>query len=304
MELQELPKVALDKLEQWAVIGAALLPNMVLAVLVLAVFVPLSRWVRRLSRKQSAHFVHSEALQSLIGQVVFMFVLIAGVVIALNIMHLNKTVASLLAGAGIIGLALGFAFQDITANFIAGVFMAVRKPLSVGDVIKSNGYMGTVDQLDLRTTTLLNFEGQRITLPNKMVFQEPLENYSTSGHRRVDVSVGVSYGDDLRKASKLAKETIASLEGVLKDEPIQAHYTEFGDSSIGMSIRFWIKYPDGPSLLDVRTEAIIRVKEAFDEASISIPFPIRTLDLGIKGGVALGDEPLLVHMNGKQKSQG
>ena len=117
----------------------------------------------------------------------------------LSILQLDKAVTSILAGAGIIGLALAFAFQDIAANFISGIFISFRKPIKLGDVVKINDYMGKVEQINLRDTIILTFQGQMVIIPNKDVFQSPIENYSLLGRRRLDLVVGVSYGDDLEK---------------------------------------------------------------------------------------------------------
>jgi small conductance mechanosensitive channel len=197
---------------------------------------------------------------------------------ALGILHLDKTVTSLLAGAGVIGLALSFAFQDIAANFMSGILIAVRRPFKVGDNIETNSYAGTITKINLRTTTLDSFQGQKIMIPNKDVFQGPLTNFST-GQRRIDLEVGVSYNDDLIKVREVAEEVVKSIARGFRDEDTKVFFKGFGGSSIDLVVQYWIDLTGQRDYLDARSEGIIKIKKAFDENGISIPFPIRTLDI-------------------------
>jgi small conductance mechanosensitive channel len=135
------------------------------------------------------------------------------------------------------------------------------------------------------------------------VLQSPIYNYTVSGKRRIDLSVGVSYGDDLRKVESLVIETIKKLDGVIDHDNIVFDYAEFGSSSINFNIRFWISYPDPPGFLAVRNKAIIAIKEAFDENDIMIPFPIRTLDFGIRGGEKLSEIPIFMRDKASGESE-
>lgn len=213
--------------------------------------------------------------------------MMVGLFFALGVLNLDKTVTSLLARVGVIGLALGFAFQDTAANFMAGIFLAVQKAFKVGEVIESNGYMGVVQQISLRATTIHNFDGQEIILPNKDVFQSAIENYSDTGRRRVDLACGISYGEDLDKVKEVAIASISGSEFLAENENISFFYTSFGDSSINFNLFFWINNTAQASYMEARREAIIKLKKAFDQNNIMIPFPIRTLDFGIKGGEKL-----------------
>jgi len=205
--------------------------------------------------------------------------------VALSILNLDKAVTSILAGAGIIGLALAFAFQDIASNFMSGIFLSIRRPLHTGDIVQIKDYMGKITQINLRDTVLRTFQGQMVIIPNKEVLQNPIENYSLLGKRRMDLTVGVSYGDDLQKVKNVTLKALEGIEGLTKDDEITFFYKEFGDSSINFDVRLWVHTPEQPEYLQVRSEAVMRIKKAYDENNITIPFPIRTLDFGIKGGV-------------------
>ncbi len=281
--------IVIEKLETWLESLTAMLPNMVVALLILIVFFFLARITRNLTQKGLNKFSDRKALNSLITTTLHVLIIGAGVMIALSILQLDKAVSSLLAGAGIIGLALGFAFQDIAANYMSGILMAIRKPIVVGDIIETNGYMGVVEKISLRVTTIRTFQGLHVIIPNKEVFQNPVTNYTKTNVRRIDLECGVSYGDDLEKVKEIAESAIEKQDFYIKDEGVNLFFTSFGDSSINFSLRFWIEYPDQPGFMKSRSEAIMALKRAFDENDIAIPYPIRTLDFGIKGGEKLSD---------------
>ncbi|MEP0987441.1 mechanosensitive ion channel family protein [Ekhidna sp.] len=275
------------KLENWLESITAMLPNFIVAVVVLVVFYFLARIIKTIAGKIFRRFYDKPAIRNLFTTIIHVAVIIVGLMVALNVLQLEKTVTSLLAGAGIIGLALGFAFQDISANFISGVMLAIRKPIVVGDIIEVDGYMGKVEDINLRVTVIRTFQGLHVIIPNKEVFQNSLTNYTKTNERRIDLECGVSYGDDLDKVKQTAVEALKDKSFLKKNEEINFYYTEFGDSSINFVLQFWIEYPGQPGFMNARSEAIMALKKAFDSNDISIPFPIRTLDFGIKGGEAL-----------------
>ena len=149
--------------------------------------------------------------------------------------------------------------------------------------------MGKVEEINLRDTTIRTFQGEMVIIPNKEVFQNPIENYSLLGKRRFDLTIGVSYGEDLRKVMEVTLNAVKAIEGLSEEDQTTMFYQEFGDSSINFVIRMWVNSTDQPTYLQVGSEAIIQIKKAYDENNIMIPFPIRTLDFGIKGGIPLND---------------
>ncbi|MEZ4750853.1 MAG: mechanosensitive ion channel family protein [Bdellovibrionota bacterium] len=264
------------------------LPNLVVAVLLTIVFWFAAGLASRMLEKAFRRFVDSETLVSLLSRTVKFILLCIGLFFVLGVLNLEKTVASLLAGAGVLGLVVGIAFQDFMSNFFAGIMISFRRPFVVGDIIESNSHMGTVKNVNLRNTVVLNFDGQQVLIPNKIVIENPLLNYSRYNKRRINLSVGVSYATDLEQAAEIAKTAVATLTGVLSDPKPEVHYQEFGDSSINFILRFWIAYPD-TNFFRVQSDAVVAVKKAFDKNEITIPFPIRTLDFGIEGGKTLAE---------------
>src|SRR6056297_239767 len=276
-----------DKLETWLSSAIEMLPNLGLALLVLILFYVLGRFIRRFIRTVLEKATTNKTVIDLAETVMSVIIVGIGVFFALSILNLDGTVTSLLAGAGIIGLALGFAFQDIAANFISGLLLSIRHPFGIGDIIESNDYFGTVKKLNLRNTIVKTPQGQIVYIPNKVVYENPFTNYTKNQERRIDLECGVSYGDDLEKVQKVATEAIHSIGQRNKKRDVEFYYKEFGGSSINFVVRFWVKFNTNPDYLEPQSEAIIVLKKAFDENDIMIPFPIRTLDFGIRGGEKL-----------------
>ena len=282
---------ALVTLRSWWDGFFEMLPALVLAVLIVIASAFLARLVRRavegLLHRTTDRAPQAKNVVGLLATLAYVAVLAVGTFIALTVLDLDGVVTTLLAGAGVVGLALGFAFQDIASNFIAGVLMAIRNPFFVGEIIETNGFMGTVREISLRSTILDTFQGQKVILPNAQVFGEPITNYSAWRERRVDLGCGVGYGDDLGHAQRVAVGAIEGLAVRKAERPVQLYYTEFGDSSINFVVRFWIDFSKQTDFLEAQSEAIKAVKAAFDGAGVTIPFPIRTLDFDPNGGVAL-----------------
>jgi small conductance mechanosensitive channel len=276
------------KMQGWVEDLILLIPNFIGAVLIVLAAGFAARLARRAVRGVLDRTSSYEQVNHLLATIVYVIVLAVGIFIALGVLDLDKAVTSLLAGAGIIGLALGFAFQDLAANFIAGILLSIRRPFVVGDIIETSDYMGTVVEVNLRSTRVRTFQGPIAIIPNSQVFQNPVETYST-GERRVDLGCGVAYGDDLVKARQLALDAVKGLDMVDPNRPVDLYFNEFGDSSINFTLRFWLSFQKQTDFLHAQSEAIIAVKKAFDDNGITIPFPIRTLDFGVVGGERLDE---------------
>jgi len=278
-----------DKLEGWIEALFSMLPNMVIAILLLILFILLAKMSKRISFKLFGKATNDRVIQDLLAKFVYFIVLGLGLFFILEVLKLHKAVTSLLAGIGVVGLALGFAFQDIVANFIAGIILAFRKPYVLDDIVEINNIMGTVVRSNLRSTVVKTFQGQEVYIPNRLVLQNPIYNFTVLGKRRVDLSVGISYAQDLDHVEQTVKNVIDNLDFVIDKENTMFDYHGFGDSSINFNIRSWVNCPGDKPFPVYRSEIIKAIKKAFNEEGITIPFPIRTLDFGIKGGEKLSD---------------
>ncbi|GAA5523076.1 mechanosensitive ion channel [Aliifodinibius salicampi] len=276
-----------SKLETWLDTLISMLPEMVMALLVLIVFYVIGKLVRQAVHKLLSKATMNKTVIDLLETIVGIMIISIGIFIALSVLNLDGAVTSLLAGAGIVGLALGFAFQDIASNFISGIILTLRHPFGIGDIIETNDIYGTVRKLNLRNTILQTPQGQIVYIPNKMVFENPLSNFTDERQRRIDLSCGVSYAEDLEQVRQLAIEAIEELENYDSDKDILFFFDEFGGSSINFKVCFWVNFRRNSDFLTPRSDAIMALKKKFDENDITIPFPIRTLDFGIRGGEKL-----------------
>lgn len=287
IEINKAFSLLLDKLELWLRHLVLMLPNLVIALLMLVLTFVLAKLIRRSVEKILPRFSHSLALNNLVSALVYTGALLIGFFFVLSILQLDKTVTSLLAGIGIFSLALGFAFQDIAANFISGVIIAIRKPFGVGDVVESNDYFGTIERINLRTIDIRRVTGELVKVPNRKVFESVMVIYTHFGIRRVDVKGRVSYGEDLERVQLLLKNTITGIKGMVENKDVEVVYEELGESSVDFLVRFWIHYNRQFDYVHARSEAIIKIKKAFDQEKIRIPFPIKTLEFGVQAGESL-----------------
>lgn len=283
MNIQETLTKLFQKLSGWVEQFVLMMPNLLIAAIVLVFFWFIAGQVRKLAERLLNKVIKSGEVAWLASVILYLAVFVGGFVIALGVVGLDKTVTSLLAGAGIAGLAIALAFQDLGQNILAGIYISLRGTIKTGHLIEAAGHFGFVRKINLRAIHMEKTTGQIIVIPNREVFQNSVTIYST-GHRRVDLDVGVSYGDNLEKVREVTLAAVADLPVRLKDRPLELFFKEFGDSSINFVLRFWIKFERQRDFRHATSEAIIRIKRAYDENGITIPFPIRTLDFGIVGG--------------------
>lgn len=198
-------------------------------------------------------------------------VLAIGVTIALAINGLNFT-----AVLGALSLGVGFALKDIIGNFISGVIMLSQNRINIGDFIKvGDGVLGTIVSIDTRATILQAIDGTEIVIPNQTMLGETLVSYTTNPFRRVELPVGVDYKTDLGMVTSLIKGILDKDENVVVKPAPSVIVKEFGESSINLSVRFWVE--TGKGWMKIRSNIAHKIKQAFDEVGVNIPFPIRTL---------------------------
>lgn len=205
-------------------------------------------------------------------QIVRLFFVVAGIVIALDILNATALLGTILGAAGIVGLAIGFAVRDTVENFIASIMLSFRQPFRPNDTVEIEGDVGKVVSLTSRATILLSFDGNQICIPNSTVFKSRIINYTRNTERRFSFDVGVAPVTDLAAAKALALETVNKLPFVLAT-PAPAIWIEtIGDSTIGIRVTGWIDQHETGFAL-ARGEAIRHVLLAFEAAGIEMPEP-------------------------------
>lgn len=269
-----------EKLAGWLDAIILKLPNMVLAILVLVIFYFLAKTLSRLSKKYLFARIEQESIRDISARFVFAFVFLIGFFLALGVMDLNKVLTSVLAGAGVVGLAIGLALQATLSNTVSGVMLSFIPRIRIGDFVDTNGYSGTIAEINLRSIVLRQTDNNYVIIPNSKIVDEPFTNYSLTERSRISVSCGVGYGSALQKVEDVTRKIIEEKFPQQENEEVEFLYTEFGDSSINFMVRFWISYKTPRPKLEAQHAAIKAIKAAYDENGFNIPFPIRTLDFG------------------------
>ncbi len=261
----------------------------VLAVTIVVVALVGGRLLRRALGKGLAKTPVTPFATIVLGKTVVYLAVVVGLYFSLSVLRLE--VGPLIGALGLAGLAVAFAFQDILENFIAGVLILMRQPIKVGDEMESNGYQGDVQDMSLRAVAVDTFDGDRVYLPNAMVWKSPLVNFTETPLRRTTLVVGVAYHTDLDHAQQVLQEAIASVPGVVIPPAATVEFVEFNNSSIDFHVRYW-HASDRPTLWAVRDRAGRAMKRALDAAGIEIPFPQRTLWFPQGLGEESGDQAL------------
>lgn len=251
------------------------LPLFGVALAVFVLFWLAGRWA---GARQSLYrrFSPNVFIAELLGQVAHLLFIVLGLVLALALLDATALLGTILGAAGIFGLALGFAVRDTVENYIASILLSIRNPFGVNDLVDIDGQLGNVVALTSRATILLSPEGNHVRIPNATVFKAVIVNYTRRPERRFEFDVGVDTDHELKPAQQVALDTLEATPGVLKEPPALVIVEALGDSNVVLRCYGWVDQEEA-SFVKVRSEAIRRVKEAFDEAGIVMPEPVYRL---------------------------
>ncbi|HKK77547.1 MAG TPA: mechanosensitive ion channel family protein [Saprospiraceae bacterium] len=266
------------RLESWLDTIIVNLPNFILAIIVFLLTYALGRVLKKYAKRGLDKVVKQKSISNLLSNILAIAMIILGIILALSIMNLDTALKSILAGAGVAGLAVGLALQGSLANSFSGIFLAIKDIIQVGDWIESNGYAGKVQEISLRSTKILEGDNNIVVIPNRTVLDNPFKNFSYTKRARVSLACGVAYDSNLRKVKQLVVDSLTERFETDDKSPVEFFYQEFGGSSINFITRFWVEAKTRKEIMHVQSEAILLIKEVFDEHDINIPFPIRTLE--------------------------
>lgn len=199
-----------------------------------------------------------------------------GIIVALQ--QVNFNVTAFLTGLGIVGFTIGFALQDVSKNFIAGILILIQQPFDLGDAIQVSGFTGTVLAIDLRATELHTYDGEVVFIPNGEIFTNPITNYSRAARRRVNLNAGVAYESDLEKVRSVALKAIAQIPGLLIDPEPSLKFQAFGSSTVDLTIYYWID-TEITDLVTAKDVGLVAIKKAFEDAAIDMPYPTQRVYL-------------------------
>lgn len=251
---------------------AGLVTNFVIQAVIALVIFFVGKWIARqlanLVQRMMIHRSLDVALVSFVTSLVYWALLIFVTIAALGQLGIQTT--SFIAIIGAAGLAIGLALQGSLANFASGILILIFKPFKIGDLIEVAGTLGVVKTIQIFTTELSTGDNKHIIIPNAGVTSGTITNYSTNDTRRVDLVMGIGYGDDIDKARELMLDEIAKDERILKDPGANVAVVELADSSVNFVVRPWVNAADYWGVYFGLTEAI---KKRFDAEGISIPYP-------------------------------
>lgn len=250
------------------------LPSLAAAMVILVVSLWAAAWLARIVRNLLERRNTDHELVVLLGNLTRWGTIGLGVTMALQQVGFNVT--AFLAGLGALGFAAGFAVQDVSKNFVAGVLLLLQQPFNLGEAIEVNGFSGTVEEINLRATALRTFDGRLVYIPNADVYTSAIVNFSRAGARRVEVGVGVAYGTDLEKAKRVALEAVQAVEGVKEDPAPNIIFHTFNDASVDMTIYFWVDL-GVTDIFRAKDAAVRAIHSAFAREGIEIPYPIHTV---------------------------
>lgn len=261
-------------------------PRIALALVVLALFWFVGRLLRRVLEPRLAR-LRTKSFGQVFATLTYIGVVLIGFIVAVPIAFPSVNAVTMLSGLGLLGVAAGFAFQDILSNLLSGLLLILRQPFEAGDQIEVNGIAGTVEVITIRETRLRTFDGFVVFIPNKDVYVNAIHVQTARAMVRTSLVVGVEYDTDLALARRTALQTLRDLDGVVDDPAPEALYVDFGASSINLDLRYWTGSREAERRR-VQDLVVEHIKAAFDREGVEIPFDIVTLDTSAAFEQAVG----------------
>jgi len=252
------------------------LPQIGLGIVLLLSFyflsAPISRWlVKPLTYANS-----SALIQLVVRRIISAIVTLFGFYLFLRLVGLSAFAIALLSGTGVAGLIIGFAFKDIAENFMSSLLLSIQKPFKLGEVIEVSGHLGVVKQVTARATTLVDFDGNHIQIPNATVYKNTIRNLTANPNTRGKFVIGIGYDNDPSVAQDIGLRVLTKMDVILAEPEPQVLVQELGSSTYNLAVYFWTN-THKHSLLKVRSLAIKNMIKAFSQANISMPDDAREI---------------------------
>lgn len=254
-----------------------ILPNLIFAVLFLLFVWGFAKFIGWVVPKMMKKARVRSALVDVGRMLALALVWVVGLLIAATIAFPTVTIGSILAAAGVGGIAIAFAAKDTLENFFAGIMLLLREPFRKGDFIECEDMEGKIEDITIRDTRIRQTNGQLIVAPNAMFYKNPVTVLTAGDLRRTTVMCGVAYDEDVDEAREVIYNAVKAVDSVRDDvKDVQIFAQAFGSSSIDFEVTWWT----GSEPVDIRRsrdKVVAAVKRALDEAGIEIPFPYRTM---------------------------
>ena len=250
-----------------------LLPNLVLALIIFALFFGIASVIRRLVKGLTRDRRHARNLGMILGRLAQWTTILIGLFISLSIIFPTLRADDLVQLLGISGVAIGFAFRDILQNFLAGILILLTEPFQIGDQIIFKDFEGTVENIQTRATTIRTYDGRRIVIPNSELFTNSVTVNTAFENRRLEYDVGIGYGDDIDEAKGLMLEAMRETEGVLREPAPDVLVVALADSTVNLRARWWIHPPFRADVLNLQDRVLTAIKNKLTAHGIDLPFP-------------------------------
>lgn len=255
-----------------------LLPGIFIGLILVLLTGYAAKVAQRVVKKMGQRLLPSRSLQLLAVQIARIGTWALGLIIAAVVAFPDLRLGDVIGLLGLGSVAIGFAFQDIFKNFLAGILLLLEEPFRLGDQVIMGDYEGTVEAVKIRSTQLRTYTGELVEIPNAIVFTNPVRVMTAFRSRRTDLDIGVDYTTPLPLAKETFLEVITNMEGILNAPAPEVDVVGFGDSSIDFQVRYWTT-PQIAEVRRIKSQVAIALKAACDDAGITIPYPIRTVHM-------------------------
>jgi len=246
------------------------IPLIIFSVLVLVVTWIIIRLSMTATRASLRHYLKNPLLSNVAAYTLGIIIFVIGFYIILQVAGLTNIAATVVGGTGLLGLALGIAFRDITENFLASIFLSLQDPFHTNDLVEINSILGFVQALTIRVTVLMTLDGTIVQIPNATVYKSNIYNYSSNPNRRVDFVIGVGYVESISDVQQVALKVLEDHPAVLNDPEPLILVESLGSSTVNLHIYFWMNVTNN-SWLKVKSSVIRLIKHAFMASAISMP---------------------------------
>lgn len=279
------------------------LPFLAFGLLILVLSMGAGAIATRAARAFLHQRLRAKLLRTVIARGVGVLVFLLGTYVVLRVSGLTQLALTVVGGTGLIGLAVGIAFRDITENFLASIFLSMQRPFETGDLVEASGVTGYVQQLNMRTTVLMTLDGNLVQIPNATVYKTNIRNFTSNANRREDFVVGIGYDDSINEAQEVARKVLGEHPAVLKDPEPSVLADSLGKATVNLRVYFWLNGREH-SWLKVRSSVIRLVKLAFQENGISMPDEAREVVFpkGVPVAMLDGDAPRSQLRDARKKS--
>ncbi|GAB2694907.1 mechanosensitive ion channel family protein [Aliiglaciecola aliphaticivorans] len=276
------------------------LPSVIFGLVIFIIFYLSSRYISEWMLKPFSYISSSLLIRVVIRRVFQLLIILLGAYIFLRFAGLSEFAVAILSGTGVAGLIIGFAFKDIAENFISSLLLSIQKPFKIGDIIQVESHIGVVKQVTARATTLLDFDGDHIQIPNSTVYKNIIRNISANPNSRGSFVIGVGYDSSVVEAQKLAMTVLQMTDAVLDEPEPQVLVDTLASSTVNLKVYFWINTHQH-SLLKVSSLLMRTILNEFEQAGISMPDDAR--EVIFPEGIKISDADQLITAKLKQQEK-